>query len=161
MTHNGRHPHLDLHQVPDFLSGFRYIGSVAEWRPLLMAFERFRRIELVDHGEALYLLSDITLHQKEQLPAAYMGTIVRNEVPEPGIFLDTSLLRNLASGCRELLQMAKHDRFGAFRGTLCDGWRSKQGQEPLLSDDEDRAVRWLAHKVISFVDNDAGLCLES
>lgn len=161
MRQNGRHVHHDWHQVPNIVSGRRYIGSVSEWRLLLIAFERFRRIEMLDHAEALYLLSDLILRRKERMPVACIDNIVRNGVPEIGIFLDVSLLRNLASGCRELLLMARHDRFGAFRGTLCDGWPSKHGPEPLLSDDEDRAVRSLARKVISFVENDAGLLLES
>ncbi len=146
--------HHDPHQILAFYSARRYIGSVSEWRPLLIAFERFRQIELLDHAEALYLLSDLVLHQKERLPAACTGSIVLNGVPEVGIFLDASLLRNLASGCRELLLMVKHDRFDAFRGTLCDGWPSRYGHGPLLSGDEDHAVRSLASKIISQIDND-------
>ncbi|WP_421405082.1 hypothetical protein [Agrobacterium fabrum] len=153
MTQNGSRPHYNLHQGPGFPSGRRCIGSVYEWRPLLMAFERFRRIELLDHAEALYLLSDLVLHQKERLSAACTGSVVLNGVPEVGIFLDASLLSNLAFGCRELLLMVKHDRFDAFCGTICDGWPSRYGHGPLLSDDEDHAVRSLASKIISLVDN--------
>jgi hypothetical protein len=71
-----------------------------------------------------------------------------DRVPDAGIFLHTSLLRNLAEGCRDLLQMARNDRFGVFRGSLCDGWPPRYGQEPLLSDDEDRTVRRLGNRVI-------------
>jgi len=146
--------HHDPHQILAFYSARRYIGSVSEWRPLLIAFERFRQIELLDHAEALYLLSDLVLHQKERQPAACTSSILLNGVPEVGIVLDASLLSNLASGCWELLMMVKHDRFGAFRGTLCDGWPSRYGHEPLLSDDDDHAVRSLANKIISLIDND-------
>ncbi|MBY5462072.1 hypothetical protein [Rhizobium leguminosarum] len=152
--------HHDLHQVPAFHSARRYIGSVSEWRPLLIAFERFRQIELLDHAEALYLLSDLVLHQKERQPAACTSSILLKGVPKVGILLDASLLPNLASGCRELLLMVKHDRFDAFRGTICDGWPSRYGHEPLLSDDADHAVRSLASKIISLIDNDTAPCLK-
>ncbi|TAW73049.1 hypothetical protein ELI16_14430 [Rhizobium ruizarguesonis] len=146
--------HDDPHPIPILVSARRYIGSVSEWWPLLIAFERFRRIELLDHVEALYLLSDLVLHQKKRQPAACTSRILLDGIPEVGIFLDASLLPNLASGCRELLQMVRHDRFDSFRGTLCDGWPSRYGYGPLLSDDEDHAVRSLASKIISLIDND-------
>jgi hypothetical protein len=151
MTCDGSHPHYDPRQATQPLAGRRYIGTDHEWRPLLIAFERFRRIELFDNAEALYLLSDFVLHRHERLPAACTEDIVLDGAPEIGIFLRTSLLRSLADGCGDLLQMARNDRFGVFRGSLCDGWPSRYGPEPLLSDDEDRAVRRLGNRVIGLL----------
>lgn len=148
MTRDSSYPHYDPRQAPEPVAGRRYIGTVQEWRPLMIAFERFRRIELFDNAEALYLLSDLVLHRQERLPAACTKNIVVDGAPDVGMFLQTSLLRNLADGCRDLLQMARNDRFGVFRGSLCDGWAPRYGQEPLLDDDEDRAIRRLGNRVI-------------
>ncbi|ANM09231.1 MULTISPECIES: hypothetical protein [unclassified Rhizobium] len=147
-----------LHHRPDQKFSARdlwYIGSVAEWRPFLAAFEAFRQIEMLDHAETLHLLSDLVLGQKKRWPVASTGKIMLNEVLAEGLFIDATLLQNLAAGCKELLLMARHDRFDAFRGTLCDGWAPRYGREPLLNDIEDRLVRSLARRTIGLVDNDS------
>lgn len=144
-----------LHHRPDQKLSARdlwYIGSVAEWRPFLAAFEAFRQIEMLDHAETLHLLSDFVLGQKKRWPVASTGKMMLNEVLAEGLFIDGTLLQNLAAGCNELLLMARHDRFDAFRGTLCDGWPPRYGHKPLLSDEEDRALKSLARKIIDLAD---------
>ncbi|UWU23015.1 hypothetical protein N2601_08735 [Rhizobium sp. CB3060] len=148
MTDDSKRPLYDPHLAYGTVSGRRYIGKASEWRPILIAFDRFRRIELFDNADALYLLSDLVLHRQGRLPAACIGQIVLDGIPETGVFLDASLLRSLTAGCRELLMMARNDRFGAFRGSLCDGWPPKHGPEPLLNDDEDRAVRRIGNRIV-------------
>ncbi|TAX30757.1 MULTISPECIES: hypothetical protein [Rhizobium] len=157
MALNGsiRHHHPD--QEPGTCDR-RYIGSVAEWRLLLAAFETFRQIEMLDHAEGLYVLSDLILHQRKRWPVAATEKIMLNGVLADGLFVDVLLLQNLAAGCKELLLMAKHDRFDAFRGSVCDGWPPRYGREPLLNDGEDRVVMSLARKIIDLVDNDRLSC---
>lgn len=155
MTRDGSYSHDDPRQVSRPLAEHNYIGTVSEWRVMLIAFERFRRFEVFDNADALYLLSDLVLQRQTRLPAACTGQIVLNGHSETGVFLDASLLGNLAAGCRELLMMASSDRLGAFRGSLCDGWPPRYGQEPLLSDDEDRAVRRLGNRIIGLLGNHA------
>jgi hypothetical protein len=155
MVHDGSYGFHDPRWAAAPPPGCRYIGNAREWWPMLVAFERFRRIELLDNAEALYLLCDVMVHEQDRLPIVCTKHMLRDGIPEVGIFLDASLLRSLADGCRELLLMAGSDRCGAFRGSLCDGWPSKYGQEPLLGDDEDRAVRRLGKKIIGLADDDA------
>ncbi|TBE45435.1 hypothetical protein ELH02_14165 [Rhizobium ruizarguesonis] len=153
-----------LRHRPDQKSSARdlwCIGRVAEWRPLLVAFEAFRHIEMLDHAETLHLLSDLFLGQKKRWPVGSTAKMMSNEVLADGLFIDVTLLQNLAAGCEELLLMARHDRFDAFRGTLCDGWPPRYGHEPLLSDEEDRALRLLAHKIIELAGKNGRGCPSS
>ncbi|WP_142627978.1 hypothetical protein [Rhizobium sp. P007] len=115
---------------------------------MLIAFERFRRFEVFDNADALYMLSDLVLHRQTRVPAACIGQMLLGGIPETGVFLDASLLGKIVVGCRELLMAARSDRFGSFRGSLCDGWPLRYGQEPLLSEDDDRVVRRLGHRAI-------------
>lgn len=148
MTRDGSYSHDDPRQVSRPLAGHNYIGTVSEWRVMLIAFERFRRFEVFDNADALYLLSDLVLQRQTRVPAACTGQMLLGGIPETGVFLDASLLGKLVAGCRELLMAARSDRFGSFRGSLCDGWPLRYGQEPLLSEDDDRVVRRLGHSVI-------------
>lgn len=151
MSHNYARHHDNQRCDCETSAGYRHIGQVREWRYPLDAFDRFRRVELLDNSEALDQLWDVVLHHRLR-PDVRTIVIVLNSFSDTGVFLHVSLLQDLAAGCKELLLMAEHDRLGEFRGTLCDGWKPGHRQ-PLLSDYEDHVLRLMGNNVIKLVES--------
>ena len=87
---------------------------------LRVALDRQQTL-IADNGNALYLLVRSLAASAEACAESLKRQDGAGRIPETAAFLNASLLRSVAAGCLQLLMLARSDRFGSFRGLLCDG----------------------------------------